>query len=319
MATENKNSSYVLAYDLGGTKAAAGIVNRQGEVIDENREIVDFSLGPEGVIDQLEKLAKPLLSKHSDLFGIGIASAGPLDPATGVLLDPTNMFSKGRSWGQVPIAKLLEEKLKLPTVLENDAAAAVLAEHWVGAAKDVKNAIVLTLGTGVGVGVICNGQLARAGRGLHPEASHIIINADDETAHCGCRNHGCIEAYLSARNFSRRASARFSNPQLDGKALAELGRKKHPRALEAFDEYAYYMAIAIQNFVVLWAPETIIFTGSFAEAADLFIDSTKERLAELVGRRRVGIDLLPNLTVSTLQNQASVIGAAYVAFHRKSS
>jgi glucokinase len=128
---------------------------------------------------------------------------------------------------------------------------------------------------------------------------------------------GCAEAFLSGRNFSRRARSRFANPALTAKDIADLARKKDPRALAAFEEYAELMAVAIHNYAVIYAPEIVIFTGSFAEAADLFLPSTRRHLKKLLARRRVGIDLYPILKVSKLKNNAGLIGGAWVALHSR--
>jgi len=305
----------VLSYDLGGTKMAVGVVNSRGRVLEEIRIPTHVENGKSVVINQMVMLGRSLIKKNPQIHKVGIASAGPLDPVRGILLDPTNFSSPKGDWGQVPLAKILSQKLKLPVTLENDAAAAILGEHWCGAAKNYDNAMILTLGTGLGTAVIANGHLVRAGRHLHTEAGHLIIRAHDSSAPCGCGNLGCAEAYLSGRNFARRNCTQFGNPSLSAQDIADLARKKDPRALAAFEEYAEMMAIAIHNYVVIYAPEIILFTGSFAHAAKLFIPSTKRHLAHLLKRRRVGIDLLPQLKISTLDNQAGLIGAAWVALH----
>lgn len=311
-----QNSSIVLAYDLGGTKIAAGVVNSRGKVIEEVRVPAAFAEGKEAVLDQLVQIGKEFLSRYPRIQSVGMASAGPLDPSKGLLLDPTNFASDKGTWGKVPLAKILGKRLKKTVYLENDAAAAMLAEHWVGAAKGYDNAMILTLGTGLGVGVIADGGLVRAGRGLHPEGGHIILRAGDESAPCGCGNLGCAEAFLSGRNFARRARTRFANPSLTAKDIADLARKHDPRALAAFDEYASMMAAVITSFVVLYSPEIVVFTGSFADASDLFIDKARARLAHMLERRRDGVDLLPKLAVSSLHNDAGIIGGARVAFVR---
>jgi glucokinase len=269
--------------------------------------------GKAAVIQQLADLGNEFLAKYPSIIRVGVASAGPLDPLKGELLDPTNFTSAEGTWGRTPLAKLLSKKLKRPVYLENDAAAAMLAEHWMGKAKGHQNAMILTLGTGLGTGVISNGSLLRSGRCLHPEAGHIIVSRDDQSAPCGCGNLGCAEAFLSGRSFARRARTRFGNPDLTAKDIADLARKNDPRAAAAFEEYARVMAIAIHNYVVLFAPEIVVFTGSFADAADLFIKQTQIHLNRLLERRRVGVDLMPKLAVSGLDNQAGLIGAAYVA------
>ena len=168
---------------------------------------------------------------------------------------------------------------------------------------------------GLGVGIIANGKLVRAGRGLHPEAGHMIIDYNDESAVCGCGNLGCAEALLSGNGFGRRISARLGNSKLSSREIAELARDGHAGALEAFEEYSHLMAAALHNYVTMFAPEIVVFTGSFAAASDLFIARTKVHLEKYLERKRTGIDLFPKLTVSKLDNRAGLIGGAWVALH----
>ncbi len=315
--TQKVRNPIVLAYDLGGTKVHAAVVDSRGKILQETRVPVAIQKGKQAVIRQLCDLGNEFLKRYPSIKQVGLASAGPLDPTQGVLLDPTNFVSPEGSWGRVPLASIMSRKLKRPVHLENDAAAAMLAEAWLGRAKRYPNAMILTLGTGLGTGMLVNGELVRAGRNQHPEAGHVILNYADSSAPCGCGNLGCAEAYLSGRNFTRRARARFANAELHAKDIAELARKRDPRALAAFQEYAEIMAVALHNYVVLYCPQIIVFTGSFANAADLFLKETEARLERLLARRRVGIDLMPRLAVSKLENSAGVLGAAYVALKRR--
>jgi glucokinase len=308
-------SQIVLSYDLGGTKVAVGAVNSRGRVLAEIRVPVALEKGKAAVLTQLADLGKKLLAKYPEIKRVGMASAGPLDPKNGILLDPTNFTSSQGSWGKVPIASILKEKLKRPVFLENDAAAAILAERWVGAGKGYNNLMVLTLGTGLGTGVIANGELVRAGRNLHTEAGHMILKFDDTTAPCGCGNLGCAEAYLSGRNFGRRAQQRFADADLTAKDIADLARRGDPRALAAFEEYAEIMAVAITTYAKIYSPELIILTGSFAEASDLFLANTRKHLAKKLARGKKTINLVPKLVISTLDNEAGIIGGAYVALN----
>ncbi|OFZ03419.1 MAG: hypothetical protein A2X97_05590 [Bdellovibrionales bacterium GWA1_52_35] len=307
---------YVLAYDLGGTKVEVGVVDSSGKVLKCKRVPVVFRQGKQAVIRQLADLGQEMIAEYPKIKRIGIASAGPLEPKTGVLLDPTNFSGPEGAWGKTPLAQLLSRKLKLPVVMENDAAAAILAEHWVGAARKSQNAMILTLGTGLGTGIIVNGELVRAGRDLHPEAGHLILQYNDESAPCGCGNHGCAEAYLSGRNFTRRARVKLGNEKLDAKEIADMARSGDLNARAMFDEYSFLMAVAIHNYAVVYAPELVILTGSFAQTADLFMKKTKTHLEKLLVRRRVGVDLMPDLKVSSLHNNAGLIGGAFVAFTR---
>jgi glucokinase len=303
----------VLAYDLGGTKVAVGIVNDRGHVLEEIRQPVVIEKGKDAVIQQLADIGLQLMKRYPGVKRAGIASAGPLDPMKGLLLDPTNFTSAEGSWGATPLASLLSRKLKIPVTLDNDAAAAMLAEAWIGRAKGYRNAMILTLGTGLGTGIIANGELVRAGHFFHPEAGHTIIRAGDRSAPCGCGNLGCAEAYLSGRNFGRRAAIRLGDPNLDAREVTELARRGDRRALEMFAEYAELMAVAIHNYVVCYCPEIVVLTGSFAAASDMFIEATEQHLLKMLARRRVGVDLVPELAVSSLENEAGLIGGAYLA------
>jgi len=306
----------VLAYDIGGTKVHAGIVDGSGKVWDEIRVSVDFTQGKSAVIRQWIDIGNELLKKHRQVRRVGVASAGPLDPARGLLLDPTNFSPAGaKPWGTVPIARLLSQGLGgRPVTLENDAAAAILAEHWLGGARRVEDALIITLGTGVGTGMIVDGQLVRAGRSMHTEGGHVIIKAGDSSAPCGCGNVGCAEAYLSGRGFERRFQARTGRT-VSGVEIAEQARGGNRLALEAFEEYSNLLAVAIHNFVVLYAPRVVILAGSFSKASDLYLKKTAVSLEQLLLRRRHGVDFMPKLVVSKLENRSGLLGGAYVALH----
>lgn len=308
-----KSIKKVLAYDLGGTKVQVGVVTENGKILESTRVPVAIEKGKTGVIDQLSELGKNFLRQYPEIKKVGFASAGPLDPVRGLLLDPTNLAEpNGKSWGKVPLASLLSKKLGKPVILENDAAAAILAERWLGRARRFNNAMILTLGTGLGTGIICNGALIRAGRALHPEAGHLILKHADPSAPCGCGNFGCAEAYLSGRNFSRRFSKKLGH-KVSATEIADLARAGEAAALGAFREYAELMAVAIHNYCVSYCPEIIVLSGSFSAASDMFLPATREHLTHLLSRRRVGIDLMPKIAVSSLKNNAGLLGGAFVA------
>ncbi len=306
----------VLAYDLGGTKVHIGVVDETGKILVEERVPVLVEKGKVAVLNQLGELGRKYIQLYPEIKYVGLASAGPMDPTKGLLLDPTNLSNPNdpnNSWGRLPITKILGAKLKRKVILENDAAAAMLAEHWKGKAKNCSDAMIMTLGTGLGTGIIANGELVRAGRMLHPEAGHLIIRMGDQSAPCGCGNLGCAEAFLSGRSFTRRNRPRFARADYMAKDITELAEKGDPRALAAFEEYAELMATTISCYVVLYSPKIVVFAGSFSEAAHLFIPRTLEHLKVLLKRRRVGVDLMPKLAVSALNNKAGLLGGAFVA------
>ncbi len=308
-----KSENY-LCYDLGGTKLMAALINSSGRILASETRHVDQSQGVQGLIHDFEQLATSLPKVR--YMSISVASAVPLHAEKGVLLDPTNFFSDGKSWGVVPIVALLKRKLKRSVLLENDAAAAVLAEKWKGGHGRAQNIVAMTLGTGVGIGVVVNGELLRSGRGLHPEASHISISGEDADFACGCGANGCIEANLGGTHFARRLSKKLGR-EVDGVECLRLAIAGDPVTLEAFRDYGKRLAVAIRAMAILFAPEIVVLSGGFSQASPYFLPETEKSLPHLLRRYREGIDLLPKVCVSKLEGKQGVLGAAYVANHSK--
>lgn len=298
-----------LCFDLGGTKLKGAYVNGRGRILAEATGSVRQDEGFKGLIELFREVHSSLPQQK---FGkVAVASAGPLHPQKGILLDPTNFFTGNESWGVLPIVKSLNKVFKKKVILENDAAAAALGEKWRGGhGKSAHNLLAMTLGTGVGIGVVANGQLVRAGRGLHPEASHIPINSENKGLPCGCGANGCIEAYLAGTHFSKRLG------ELSGHEAVRLARAGDTKIQAAFKEYGRHLAQAIRSLCVVFAPEVVVLSGGFSHAHDLFLDETRAVLPGLMERYRDGIDMLPKLKVSKLQDDAGILGAAYIALEQ---
>lgn len=303
-----------LCFDLGGTKCIAAMVNSDGEILQYEKKLIPKLSTPEDLTKFMIALGKNL-SRGFEPVSIAIASAGPLDPVEGKLLDPTNLSSGGDEWGVVDFIGPFKDAFGLPVRLENDAAAAALSSHWLGEAKGLENSMTITLGTGVGVGSIVNDRLCRGGRGLHPEISHVPLNFNDKTAPCGCGNFGCVEAYLSGKNFCKRVSVRLGEDYISGPNLLQRADAGEAEILEAFDEYSELMAQTLAAYVVGYAPQMIVFAGGFAASSRFWLDKTRARLPDLLKRRRKGIDLLPELVLAEESDFRVVLGAAYTAFH----
>lgn len=291
----------------------AALVNSQGRVLAQASKRINQSLGFPGLLADFRTLAADL--PKTKYKCIAIASAGPLHPERGLLLHPTNFFTGEKSWGVLPLSAKLKGIFKKPVFLENDAAAAVLGESWKGGHKRKQNIIVMTLGTGVGIGVMMNGQLLRAGQGLHSEASHIPINAEDLSRPCGCGAYGCIEAYLSGSGFAKALGSRLGR-ELTGEDCLALAKDGNTKALTMFADYGQKLAQAIRTLSVVFAPETVVLAGGFAEASPYFLPIAQRELPSLLRRYREGVDLLPKIQISKLGSRLGVIGAANVALRK---
>lgn len=312
--TKRSSSAAVLCFDLGGTKLRAAAVDSRGRILSHAVSRVRQAAGYEGLVALFGETAAKLDRPLSSFRCVSVASAGPLHPEKGLLLDPTNFFTGGESWGVLPLVRSLKKVFGKPVYLENDAAAAVLGERWKGGhgKKVSRNMVAMTLGTGVGVGVICNDELVRAGRGLHPEAGHIPLNVDAFDYPCGCGANGCIEAYLAGSHFASRLG-QLKGLALTGHEAVELARSGDSEVLKAFREYGRHLAQAIRVLAVLFAPEVVVISGGFSHASSLFLEETRKVLPELMVRYREGIDLVPEVKVSHLQDDAGILGAAYLA------
>ncbi len=313
--SQKKNFKKILSYDLGGTKVAVAVIDEQGNILEEKRESVLLGDGPKGLLSQLARLGRPFVDQYRIRKAV-IASAGPLDLVRGRLLNATNFKTDGKHWGVVPLVGPLQKKLGITVALENDAAAAALAEAWVGVGKKSQNLAVITLGTGVGVGVVANGELVRAGRFLHPEGGHLIIEHSEKSWLCGCGNYGCAEAFLSGMNFAKNMSRIWGEAGLSGHDLVVRGRAGEEKVLQAFAEYGERLATLMASLTVLFAPEVIVIAGGFSHASDLFLPSCEARLLELMKGKRAGVDLLPKISISKFQDEAGLLGAAAVVFRK---
>jgi glucokinase len=306
--------SVCLAYDIGGTKVALGVIDQQGQIHESKKISIDLELGPDHFLQTLTSEGQHFLQKYPSISTVGISSCGPLDPKKGLLLDPTNLLTQGKGWGVIPIREKLTQSLQRKVILENDAACSVLAEQWLGVGKQdhCDNILMLTLGTGLGVGVLCNGQLIRGGRHYHPEAGHLIIDYKDPNTICACGVAGDAEGYLSGKNFEKYyQQMNPSTLNLNGSQITALARQGNQQAKAAFAHYAQHLAVTLHNFCVMFYPEIVVFCGSFAEAFSEFAELTQQHLQKLL-RRREGI--MPKLMVSSLDNKSSILGAARLCF-----
>lgn len=310
-----KSTDVHLCFDLGGTKLKAAYINSFGKILEHATAPVRQDEGYEGLLELFKKTSGEL-SKKQKYKLISVASAGPLHPEKGLLLDPTNFFTGKKSWGVLNLVGSLKKIFKKPVLLENDAAAAVLGEKWKGGHGKTENIVAMTLGTGVGIGILANGKLVRAGRGLHPEASHIPLNLDNKDYPCGCGAFGCIEAYLGGNHFSHRLG-RLKGRALTGQEAVKLAEHGDVWVQEAFKEYGRHLALSVRTLCVLFAPEIVVISGGFSHSSDLFLSETNATMPGIMERYREGVDLLPKIKISKLQNDAGILGAAFLATRHK--
>jgi glucokinase len=258
------------AIDIGGTKIAVGIVDDNGKVLAKNQTPTD----PEnyaGAIDSIvTMLREGAQESKAEITGIGIGSTGPVDPMKGEFGDVD--FLPG--WrGQSPV-KDLEKNFTIRAALENDGDAAALAEAGWGAGRNRSRLIYITVGTGIGGGIILDGKLYRGVDGAHPEVAHQVLDPSGPPCTCGFR--GCWESLASgpalAAWYKTEAPANPESPNITAKQICDLAREGDALAMKAIEHEALYLALGLANLINLFAPEAIVLGGSVMKSADLLLD-----------------------------------------------
>ena len=300
------------AVDIGGTKIAVGIVDDSGKVLAKAQAPTDpddYSAGIEQIADMLRKTAASAGVKVS---GIGIGSTGPVDPMRGEFGDVD--FLPG--WRGKSIVGDLARKFGVRVALENDADAAALAEAGWGAGRNRSRLICVTIGTGIGGGIVLDGKLYRGVDGAHPELSHQVI--DPAGPQCTCGFRGCWESLATGPAMGAwvKAHAPRDYPNGDAptaKRIFELARQGDALALQAVEHEAYYLALGLANLINLFAPDAIVLSGSVMKSADLFLDRVREVI-------RSGCRFVPaektEISLASLGEDANLIGAARVWHYR---
>ncbi len=298
------------AVDIGGTKLAVGLVDEQGKVL-ARREVATgpestYSAGLESILVMLREMAK---SARVEITGIGIGSTGPVDPLTGELGEVDFLPHWRRQNPVQDLAKLLGVKV----ALENDADAGALAEAGWGTGQDKSRLIYITVGTGIGGGIILDGKLYRGVGAAHPELGHQVIDLSGPP--CSCGFNGCWEALAAGPAMSAWAQSQSatSDSYQTAEQICEMARKGDVLARRAVEREAHYLGLGIANLINLFTPDTIVLAGSLMKSASLFL----EEIRGTIGR---GCRFVPyektEIALASLGDDANLIGAARVWHHR---
>ena len=312
---------HAVGVDVGGTKIAAGVIAPDGQMI--HKATAPTPKGQDHLIQHILAVIKDLRSRCPDIAAVGVGAAGVVDWPTGHI-----RYAPNNSYSNLPLQQLLTERSGLPAVVENDANAAAWAEATVGAGAGINNVIVLTIGTGIGAGVILNGELQRGETGLAGEAGHIIINPIGGEL-CGCGATGCLEAMASGTALGRagrRAAA--ADPagrlaQLAGAAANVTGETVYQAAIagdpvgrQLFDQLGYWLGVGIASLVNVFDPQVVILGGGLVNTGDLLLTPARASFERFVFARPHR--KLPALAHAQMGTDAGVIGAALLALHQHS-
>ncbi|MFZ1129912.1 MAG: ROK family protein [Terriglobales bacterium] len=301
------------AVDIGGTKIAVGLVDGEGRVLARTESPTDAEGGYEEALARIEHGLHAMMSATGvELSGIGIGSTGPVDPFTGEFGD-VNFFP---TWsGRNPVADLARI-FGVSVAMENDADAAALAEATWGAGKNKKQLIYVTVGTGIGAGIVLDGRLYRGVNGAHPEIGHHVIDASGPL--CDCGFHGCWESLAAGPAMVSWLKSVMPNDyphrtDLTAKRICELARKGDELAGKAVAREGHFLGLGLANLVTIFTPDAIVLGGSVMKSAILFLDEIRKTICRCC--RFVPFDK-SDVTLASLGEDANLIGAARVWHHR---
>lgn len=308
---------YYIGIDLGGTNIAIGLVNEAGEIV-KNKSIPTLKeRGIDAICQDMIRLCKTLMSQNNltkeDIHSIGIGTPGTVDAEKGII-----KYSNNISINNFPIRKVINESLDIPVYVANDADCAALGEVTSGAAKGCTNAVILTLGTGVGGGLVLNGEIYKSSFPGAGELGHAVIVYDGRQ--CSCGRKGCFEVYASATaliNDAREAAKNNSDSKLNYYTEGDLSKMnaKIPFdaaqdgdivAQEVIDQYLNYLACGIANLINTFKPEMIIIGGGVSRQNENLTNPLTQKVSEQIYAQ--GMET--KIEVATLGNDAGIIGAA---------
>ena len=304
--------------DVGGTKIAGGVVDEDGQVVETLR--VESPAADVGAIkDAIADLVGQLSARH-EITAVGIGAAGYVDRDRARVL-----FAPNLAWRDVNLKAELEERVDVPVVVENDANAAAWGEFRFGAGSDVDDLMLVTVGTGVGGGLVLEGELYRGAFGVGGEVGHLRVVPDGIL--CGCGHHGCLEQYGSGSALVREARQIAANgvpaaeallaraggivEDIDGPMITEAAREGDAFAIGRLAEVGHWLGSGIASLVTVLDPAVVALGGGVSEAGDLLLEPLREAFERhLPGREHRP---LAEIRRATLGNAAGMIGAADLA------
>jgi len=304
---------YYVGVDVGGTNLKAGVVDEQGRIVSKVDCPTQVERGHEAVVEDMARLALKAIEKAGvsldEVKSVGVGIPGILDPRTGRVPFCTNL-----GWHDVPVIQLMQKIIDKPIYVDNDATVATLAENVAGVSAGAKSSVFLTLGTGVGGGVVIDGKVYSGAHGVGSELGHMITVAGGEL--CTCGNRGCWERYASATALIRMgAEAAKKHPEsvlnqaknISAKTVIDAAKAGDKAALEVFDEYTEHLAVGMVNIINFIDPEIIAVGGGVSAAGEFLIKPVREKLA-----KKIFYKAMPyaRVELATLGNDAGIIGAA---------
>ena len=307
-----------IGIDLGGTGIAVGVVDEKGTILSSVSTPTLPKRPYQEIVRDMADSARRALAGAActpdDVQSIGVGIPGLADPKAGKVI-----FCANLSWRDIPLRAELMRYFDKPVYLDNDATVAGLAESYAGVSAGCKSSVFITLGTGVGAGIVIDGKPWSGAHGVGSELGHMTLVADGVP--CTCGNNGCVERYCSATALIRMgrqyaaaypetkilALAQGDPEKIDAKAVLDAAKAGDPAALQIFDAYTEYLALTINNITAFLDPEMIVLGGGVSRAGAFLLDAVQKKLPRyLLFKSQPS----PRVCLAMLGNEAGMIGAA---------
>ncbi len=304
------SKSFIIAIDLGGTNLKCALLDARFKIrarsLFNTKSFDNQARLVQGIADSITSFINIRKLKPGDILGVGLGVPGPVDTYKGIVHFLPNI----PGWSQVKLKEILSAKTGLKVFLDNDAKLMTLAEHQVGAAKNYPNALCLTLGTGLGGGLIINNLLYRGSDNAAGEAGHLPVS--EYGPRCGCGSRGCLETYVGNNNILKVARKLFG-PATTLEQISDLARQKDSRAIKFWSTIGKDLGLALSGVVNLLNLDVIVLGGGVAQAGKVLFNSVRSTISNRAMRvqaRRVKI------VKAKLGVDAGLIGAGYLVRER---
>lgn len=304
--------NYCFGVDIGGTTVKLGLFTTDGEIVDKWEIKTRTENQGEAVLPDIAEALKEKLEEkkidRDEVEGIGVGVPAPVN-TEGVVQNTANL-----GWGYKEVKREMEELSGMRAEIGNDANVAALGEMWLGAGKGRKNIVMVTLGTGVGGGIIIDGKPLVGAHGAGGEIGHLCVNYE-ETDHCGCGNTGCLEQYASATGITRLANIRLAKDdaksvlreqEVSAKTVFDAVKAGDAVAKEIAEEFGKYLGHAMANLAAVADPSAIVIGGGVSKAGEVLIEYVEKNFKE----RAFFANKDTEFVLATLGNDAGICGAA---------
>ncbi|MFQ5956142.1 MAG: ROK family protein [Candidatus Brocadiales bacterium] len=309
--TKKLSNKLILGADAGGTNIKTVLVNSRGKVFAAMKRPTLARRGRDAVIERLVLTLRDTVKKSGvtmrDVAGAGIGFAGPLDAGTGIVFNPPNL----PGWSNVPLRDILKQRLKMPVALDNDANLVAMGEYWKGAGRGAKCLICLTLGTGVGGGIILGGRVWHGASGIAGEIGHMTVVRNGRR--CACGNKGCLEAYASSNGMVLRMQELLKtgnvrrHDKVTPKNIERWALSGDKLATKAIKDTGVILGVAIASIANMLNPDVVVIGGGVSKIGDPLFDPIREEVEKRAFTQAVeGLKIVK----AELGDNAGAIGAA---------